>query len=169
MTGRSPARLAWNGRSVESSRKRSCWTRSPRLNTSALSTTIRRRLGRSTLVWLPQRASHGRPCVCGTLRSSTDGSIHLFLCSAVRPSSKRGLSSACRPWSISWELLEHLVDHPVGVYTFHVCLEVQDDPVPQGRMSRGADVLERDVVASFEKRADFACQNQRLRAARAGT
>src|SRR5579883_3197174 len=168
MTERSPARLAWSGQSVESSRKRSCWTRSLRLNTSASSTTIQRRLGGSTLVWLRPRASHGRRCVCETLRSSTDGLIHPPLCSAERPSSKRGLSSACRPWSISWELLEHLVDHPVGVYAFHVCLEVQDDPVPQGRMSGGADVLERDVIASFEKRADLAGQNQRLRAARAG-
>src|SRR5437764_7855725 len=56
------------------------------------------------------------------------------------------------------------------IYTLslHDALPIfEQDAVPQRRQVRRLDVLEADVVAAFEQRADLARQDQRLRAARA--
>ncbi len=63
---------------------------------------------------------------------------------------------------------QHLGDHLVGGQALGLALEVEDDTVAQGGAGEVAHVLEGDVEAAFQQRADLRRQDDRLRAARAG-
>src|SRR4051794_16233110 len=63
--------------------------------------------------------------------------------------------------------IEDIVHHIVGLDVLGLALEVQDQPVSQGRAGRRADVLAGDVVAVIEDRPDLGREDDRLRPARA--
>ncbi len=62
---------------------------------------------------------------------------------------------------------EDLRDDVVGGDAFGFGFEVGDEAVAQGGQRGGLDVLEADVEAALRQRADFAGEDERLRAARA--
>src|SRR5437867_4185652 len=80
-------------------------------------------------------------------------------------SGKKDFSTAGRNGLCS---LHDLADQGVGVHPLGLALEVQDDPVTQGRHGEGLDVLRAHVVTPLREGPDLGAQHERLGAARAG-
>src|SRR5262245_45129087 len=90
--------------------------------------------------------------------------------SASRSSRSRKAPSN-RAWSGTLLFLgreQDVLDHPVGCDAFGIRLEVEDDPVAQGRQRDLTDVLKGDIEPPLQDRADLGAQHQRLEATRAG-